>query len=82
MWHIKFLNICRSLLWPSRPEPSKSRKIAGYRLIFSGFSMLLIFTLIGAQSIALALSKPKTSNHSYATINDKVRGAILSWALF
>ena len=77
MWHIKFLNICRSLLWPSRPEPSKSRKIAGYRLIFSGFSMLLIFTLIGAQSIALALSKPKTSNHSYATINDKARGAIL-----
>ena len=68
MWHIKFLNICRSLLWPSRPEPSKSRKIVGYRLIFSGFSMLLIFTLIGAQSIALALSKPKTSYEQIAFV--------------
>ena len=61
MWHFRLLNICRNLLWPSRPEPSKSRKIAGYRLMFSGFAMLAIFTLIGVQSIALAVSKTKTS---------------------
>ncbi len=77
MWYIKLAYWCLSLLWPSRPEPAKSRKIAGYRLIFSGFLMLFVFSLIGAQSIALAVNKSERTDDRYTSVNNMTRGTIL-----
>ena len=76
MRYIKAIKFCQRLLWPSRPEPAKSRKIAGYRLVFSGFSMLLIFCLIGFQAVALAIKKTTHPTDSSATIFDNTRGNI------
>ncbi|MDA9190607.1 penicillin-binding protein 2 [Alphaproteobacteria bacterium] len=77
MWYIKYVHFCLRFLWPAPPEPAKSRKIAGYRLIFSGFFMFLVFAAIGGQSISLALSKTETSDYSYADDTQKDRGTIL-----
>ncbi|MDC3311846.1 penicillin-binding protein 2 [Alphaproteobacteria bacterium] len=77
MRYIKYVHFCLRFLWPAPPEPAKSRKIAGYRLIFSGFFMFLVFAAIGGQSISLALSKTETSNYSYADDTQKDRGTIL-----
>ncbi len=76
MWYFKTIKFCQSLLWPSRPEPAKSRKIAGYRLVFSGFSMLLIFCLIGFQAVALAIKKTQVPIDLSSTIFDDTRGTI------
>ncbi len=76
MWYIKALKFCASLLWPAHPEPAKSRKIAGYRLIFAGFSMLFIFCIIGMQSVALAIKTLPPSESLPTTIHDKTRGSI------
>ncbi|MDA9816270.1 penicillin-binding protein 2 [Alphaproteobacteria bacterium] len=77
MWYIKYVHFCLRFLWPAPPEPAKSRKIAGYRLMFSGFFMFLVFAAIGGQSISLALSKTETSDYSYADDTQKDRGTIL-----
>ncbi len=76
MWYIRALKFCARLLWPAHPEPAKSRKIAGYRLIFAGFSMLFIFCIIGMQSVALAIKNLPPSESLPSTINDKTRGSI------
>ncbi|GIS15987.1 MAG: hypothetical protein CM15mP117_14190 [Alphaproteobacteria bacterium] len=76
MWYIRALKFCISLLWPAHPEPAKSRKIAGYRLIFAGFSMLFIFCIIGMQSVALAIKTLPPSESFSTTIHDKTRGSI------
>ena len=44
-----------SLIWPARPEPAKSWKIARGRLAFAAFFACLCFGGIGAQALQLAV---------------------------
>ena len=76
MWFIRTKKTLQGLLWPGHPEPIKSRKIAGYRLVFSGFSMLLIFFLIGFQAVALAMKKTQLPSDRSSTNYEKTRGTI------
>ncbi len=76
MWYIKAIKFFQSLLWPSHPEPAKSRKIAGYRLVFSGFSIFLIFCLIGFKTVNLAIKKTQVPIDSSVANFDKTRGTI------
>ncbi|GIR33672.1 MAG: hypothetical protein CM15mP46_6670 [Alphaproteobacteria bacterium] len=43
----------RDLIWPARPDPAKSRRIAEVRLVFCGFIAVAIIGTIGARIVGL-----------------------------
>ena len=43
-----------SLVWPARPDPAKSRRIAEARLVFCGFIAVAIVGTIGTRIVGLA----------------------------
>ena len=63
----------RSLVWPARPDPAKSRRIAEVRLVFCGCIAVAIIGTIGTRIVGLAeahtnlrLAGPRPSRISYA----------------
>ena len=67
----------RNLVWPVRPDPAKSRRIAEVRLVFCGFIAVAIIGTIGTRIVELAEAH-KNLRH---TINGQppsaMRGRIL-----
>ena len=50
----QLLTKLRSLVWPARPDPAKSRRIAELRLVFCGFIAFAIIGTIGVRIVGLA----------------------------
>ena len=65
------------IIWPSRPQPAQSKKIALNRLIWAKLVVLCGFTLIGGKALYLATDPELKSRHASATKTQIERGAIL-----
>ena len=70
---IKFSQI----IWPSRPQPAQSKKIAHSRLVVAKILVCLGFAMIGGKAIYLATDPELKSRHANATKTQIERGAIL-----
>lgn len=67
----------RAFIWPGKPEPTKSRKIARGRLRFMTFPAIFCFITIAAQAMNLSVFTDDTRARSTALNTTIERGAIL-----
>ena len=65
------------LIFPSRPDPAKSRRIAEIRLVLCGFISIVILIVIGARIIELAEESDDISLAAHTNIKSQARGRIL-----
>lgn len=65
-----------SKIWPARPSPVRSRKIAGIRLLIAGMVACLCFTAIGAKALYLAAGYDEASSKAFVKTDGTKRGSI------
>ena len=66
-----------SLIWPARPDPAKSRRIAEVRLVFSGFIAVVIIGTIGTRIVGLAETHTNLRLADHGQAPAAARGRIL-----
>ncbi len=71
------LFLARRLVFPDRPDPAKSRRIAEGRLVASCFIALAVFITIGVRIITLATATEATSVSKVPLAGTNERGQIL-----
>ena len=67
----------RNLVWPARPDPAKSRRIAEVRLVFCGFIAVTIIGTIGTRIVGLAEAHTNLRLAVYGQAASAMRGRIL-----
>ena len=66
----------REIIWPAKPQPAQSKKIAVGRLWLGGLLALLCFSTIGAKAFYLATNGDLRSQFRIAQSSDHERGII------
>ena len=66
-----------NLVWPARPDPAKSRRIAEVRLVFCGFIAVAIIGTIGARIVGLAEARTDLRIAVHGQATSAMRGRIL-----
>ena len=64
------------IVWPKKPQPAQSKRIAYGRLLFGGFGALLCFSMIGAKAFYLSTNSDLRSDHRTAAATKIERGLI------
>ena len=73
----QLLTKLRGLVWPARPDPAKSRRIAEVRLVFCGFIAVAIIGTIGARIVGLAEAHSNLRLAAHGQATAAMRGRIL-----
>ena len=73
----QLLTKLRSLVWPARPDPAKSRRIAELRLVFCGFIAFAIIGTIGMRIVGLAEAHTNLRLAVHGQAEAAMRGRIL-----
>ena len=73
----QLLTKLRSLVWPARPDPAKSRRIAELRLVFCGFIAIAIIGTIGTRIVGLAEAHSNLRLAVHGQAEAAMRGRIL-----